>query len=148
MGVLIVGEEIVGLPPKVYVPVVVPLRTGAEIEGPEIVGLPPSVYVPVAVPLKVGAVIVGVLIAGLDIVGDPPSVYVPVAVPLKVGAVIVGVLIAGEVRVLFVKVSIPARVDSVPVVGSVTFVAPLVVNVKDEVYKFHPTINYLDQSLS
>jgi hypothetical protein len=52
-------------------------------------------------------------------VGD--QVNVPVTVAL---------LIVGLVKVLFVSVSVPARVASVPVVGSVTFVAAVVVSVR------------------
>jgi hypothetical protein len=40
-------------------------------------------------------------------------------------------VIVGDVRVLLVRVSDPARVASVPVVGKVTFVAPVVVNVNE-----------------
>ena len=38
-------------------------------------------------------------------------------------------LIVGEVRVLFVKVSVPASVAKVPVVGNVIFVSAIAVNV-------------------
>ena len=38
-------------------------------------------------------------------------------------------LISGDVKVLFVNVSVPASVASVPVVGKVTFVVPVVVKV-------------------
>ena len=41
----------------------------------------------------------------------------------------VGDEIVGPVRVLFVRVSVPASVASVPVVGKVTLVAPVVVRV-------------------
>jgi len=49
---------------------------------------------------------------------------VAVGVPVKVGDEIVG-----DTIVLFVKVSVPAKVDKVPVVGKVIFVAPVLVNV-------------------
>ena len=45
---------------------------------------------------------------------------------------------------LFVSVSEPANVESVPVVGSVTFVAPVVVRVKEfapDVIKFPASVN-------
>jgi hypothetical protein len=54
----------------------------------------------------------------------PDNVALPDNVPDSVPPLIVGV-----VRVLLVKVSDPARVASVPVVGSVTLVVPVVVNV-------------------
>ncbi len=41
----------------------------------------------------------------------------------------VGVLVIGLVKVLLVKVSVPARVTNVPVVGSVILVEPVVVRV-------------------
>jgi len=50
--------------------------------------------------------------------------------------------ILGEVRVLLVKVSVPARVARVPVVGKVTLVAPVVVKVKElapDVIKLEPS---------
>ena len=59
------------------------------------------------------------------------SAAVPVIlVPTRtVGVPRFGVVSTGEVSVLFVKVSVPANVASVPVVGSVTPVAPVVVKV-------------------
>jgi hypothetical protein len=55
----------------------------------------------------------------------------------------------GEVSVLFVKVSVPARVLTVPVVGRVTLVAPVEVRVTllaPEVTRF-PAISMLPASL-
>ena len=54
----------------------------------------------------------------------------PRAVPVKLVAIPdAGVPKAGATRVLLLKVSAPAKVASVPVVGNVTFVAPVAVNV-------------------
>jgi hypothetical protein len=57
----------------------------------------------------------------------------PTSVVLAVGSISVPVfdmaLITGDVSVLLVNVSDPASVANVPVVGSVTFVAPVAVNV-------------------
>jgi len=56
-------------------------------------------------------------------------VALPTNVSVLVGSVNVPVLlmleITGVVRVLFVRVSVPVKVDSVPVVGNVTFVVPV-----------------------
>ena len=68
-----------------------------------------------------------VLFVKVSVVARPTRVSVPV------GRVIVPPLeileIAGVVKVLFVNVSLPANVASVPVVGNVTLVVPVVVNV-------------------
>ena len=70
-----------------------------------------------------------VLFVKVSVVALPTSVSVPV------GKVIVPLLeileIAGVVKVLFVNVSLPANVASVPVVGKVTFVAADVVKVTE-----------------
>jgi hypothetical protein len=58
----------------------------------------------------------------------------------------VGVVSAGEVSVLFVKVSVPARVAKVPVVGNVTVVAAVAVKVvakAPEVVKLPPRVMVL-----
>ena len=56
----------------------------------------------------------------------------PTKVSVEVGSVSVPVLtivlITGEVRVLLVRVSVPARVARVPLVGNVTAVLPVAVN--------------------
>ena len=52
-----------------------------------------------------------------------------VTVPVNEGDEIVGVKIVGDTIVLEVNVSVPAKVESVPVVGNVTFVTPVLVNV-------------------
>jgi hypothetical protein len=55
----------------------------------------------------------------------------------------VGVVIVGFVSVLLVKVSVPANVARVPVVGRVTFVAPVEVKVVAKapaVTKFPPKV--------
>ena len=52
-----------------------------------------------------------------------------VTVPVKEGDEIVGVVIIGDTIVLDVNVSVPAKVASVPVVGKVTFVTPVLVKV-------------------
>ena len=52
-----------------------------------------------------------------------------VTVPVNEGDEIVGVKIVGDTIVLEVNVSVPAKVESVPVVGKVTFVTPVLVNV-------------------
>jgi hypothetical protein len=54
--------------------------------------------------------------------------------------VFVPLLKIGFVRVLFVNVSLPASVARVPVVGAVTFVAPVVVNVNE----FAPDVTSVD----
>ena len=48
---------------------------------------------------------------------------------VAVAAPNVGVVIVGDVNVLFVKVSLPANVTNVPVVGKVILVAPVDTNV-------------------
>lgn len=63
----------------------------------------------------------------------------------------VGVLKTGLVKVLFVRVSEPARVLKVPVVGSVTFVAPVVVSVSEfapDVTKFPASVIVLEPLLT
>ena len=69
-----------------------------------------------------------VLLVNVSVVALPTRVSVPV------GKVIVPLLeileMVGVVKILFSNVSFPDSVASVPVVGNVTFVAPLVVNVK------------------
>ena len=55
---------------------------------------------------------------------EPTVKYVARAFPK------VGVVNVGEVNVLFVNVSVPANVASVPVVGNVIFVAAVLVNVE------------------
>jgi len=55
----------------------------------------------------------------------------------------VGLLVTGLVKVLLVKVSVPARVASVPVVGTVMLVEPVVVSVSElapDVSKFPPRV--------
>ena len=52
-----------------------------------------------------------------------------VTVPVNEGDEIVGVVIIGDTIVLEVNVSVPAKVESVPVVGNVTFVTPVLVKV-------------------
>jgi hypothetical protein len=52
-----------------------------------------------------------------------------VTVPVNEGDEIVGVKIIGDSSVLEVKVSVPDKVASVPVVGKVTLVTPVLVNV-------------------
>jgi hypothetical protein len=55
----------------------------------------------------------------------------------------VGVLVIGLVKVLLVKVSVPARVTNVPVVGSVILVEPVVVKVSalaPDVVRFPPKV--------
>ena len=52
-----------------------------------------------------------------------------VTVPVKEGDEIVGVVIIGDTIVLEVKVSVPDKVANDPVVGKVTFVTPVLVNV-------------------
>ena len=67
--------------------------------------------------------------------GVPPAMVNPVAVAVGVNPLIlvavatpnVGVTKVGLVNVLFVKVSVPAKVAKVPVVGSVTFEFAVVV---------------------
>ena len=58
-----------------------------------------------------------------------PTEFVPSTVQLlkvpEVGVPRTGVVSVGEVRVLFVRVSEPAKVANVPVVGKVTFVVPV-----------------------
>jgi hypothetical protein len=59
----------------------------------------------------------------------------------------VGLLVTGLVKVLLVKVSVPARVAIVPVVGRVIDVVPVAVNVvanAPEVVKFPPSVIVLD----
>ena len=60
----------------------------------------------------------------LDKVITPDRVALPENVPDRAP-----LLIVGDVNVLFVNVSVPARVARVPEVGSVTLVAPVTVNV-------------------
>jgi len=57
------------------------------------------------------------------VLAEPITIEVAAAAP-RTGAVIVG-----AVSVLLVKVSVPAKVANVPVVGRVTFVVPVVVSV-------------------
>ena len=75
-------------------------------------------------------------------IGNPVAlVKVPDAGVPKTGAVMVGL-----VKVLFVKVSVPAKVAKVPVVGKVTVVAAVVVNVvakAPEVVKSPPNVMVL-----
>ena len=52
-----------------------------------------------------------------------------VGVPVKEGDEIVGVKISGDIIVLFVKVSVPAKVAIVPVVGKVTVVGAVLTKV-------------------
>jgi hypothetical protein len=55
----------------------------------------------------------------------------------------VGLLVTGLVKVLLVKVSVPSRVASVPVVGTVILVEPVVVSVSElapDVSKFPPRV--------
>ena len=54
---------------------------------------------------------------------------VAVGVPVKEGDEIVGVSIDGDTIVLLVKVSVPAKVAIVPVVGNIIFVTPVLVKV-------------------
>ena len=75
-------------------------------------------------------------VAELDICARTKAVVatcVPIASAAGVGAVGVpvneGDEIVGDTIVLFVKVSVPANVASVPVVGKVIFVAPVLVKV-------------------
>jgi hypothetical protein len=56
----------------------------------------------------------------LEKVTTPERVALPEKVPE-----IVALLIVGDVKVLLVNVSVPARVARVPVVGNVTLVAPV-----------------------
>ena len=60
-----------------------------------------------------------------------PIVVLPVIEKsaVEIVPVIVGDEIVGAVSVLFDNVSVPANVDNVPVVGSVTLVVPVVVRV-------------------
>ena len=57
-----------------------------------------------------------------------PSTVQELNTPLA-GVPSAGVVSVGEVSVLLVKVSVPANVDNVPVVGSVMPVVPVTVNV-------------------
>ena len=63
-----------------------------------------------------------------------------VTVPVNEGDEIVGVVITGDTIVLDVNVSVPDKVDSVPVVGNVTFVSPVLVKV---VLKLPAVVNAL-----
>ena len=80
---------------------------------------PPRPVPPDAVPMAVDAVtVVNAPAAGVTLPMMPWN-DVPVATP-KVGVVSIGL-----VSVLFVRVSVPANVANVPVVGKVTFVVPV-----------------------
>ena len=57
-----------------------------------------------------------------------PSTVQELNTPLA-GVPSAGVVSVGEVRVLLVSVSVPAKVAKVPVVGKVTFVVPVKVRV-------------------
>ena len=123
--------RMMGFPPRVYVPVAVPLKTGLEIfgvviVGEVIVGVPASVYVPVAEPLSTGFEI-----AGEVIVGVPPNVYVPVAVPLNVGFEMAGLVMVGVPASVYVPVTLPLNVGVV----NVAFVklAPDILDPEDKV---------------
>ena len=63
-----------------------------------------------------------------------------VGVPVKEGEEIVGVKILGDIIILFVKDSVPAKVEIVPVVGKVIFVVPVLVKV---VLKFPAVVKSL-----
>ena len=64
----------------------------------------------------------------LELTKAAVATSVPFATSVGVGAVGLPVSVA-ETSVLFVKVSVPANVASVPVVGNVTFVEPVLVKV-------------------
>ena len=75
----------------------------------------------------------------IPVIGSPVQL---VKVPL-LGVPKIGVVSVGEVKVLFVSVSVPANVANVPVVGKVTLVAALEVNVIEfvaEVIRVEPVV--------
>jgi predicted amidohydrolase len=79
---------------------------------------------------------------------DAGAVSVTLLIELAVAAPNTGVVIVGLVKVLLVKVSVPAKVAKVPVVGSVTFesaVAVKVVAKAPEVVKFPPKVIVLPE---
>lgn len=89
-----------------------------------------------AVEIALAPILVKVLLEPLILLFVSVSVVSrPTKVSVDVGRVSVPVLlmveIIGELRVLLVRLSVPASVAKVPVVGNVTLVVPMVVNVRE-----------------
>ena len=92
-----------------------------------------ALVIPLTIPVNVGEAVFAFKFKASCVafeIGLPRSVVLSTSLnPTSDFIKPTGVVITGLVKVLLVKVSVPAKVAKVPVVGNVTFVFPTEVNV-------------------